>query len=75
MNIIHNNIKSIQRNFDTFMIMMGEFLRNLNCLVLTELEVLEIQINIIGYDLLSAENRYNQNDGVAVLVKCPLTYT
>lgn len=68
--ILHMNIRSIQKNYDEFLLFLSH-LPDFDVIVLTETHILnEISIfNIDGYDLIYNNGTYNKNDGVILYVK------
>lgn len=74
---IHNNIRSINKNFDEFKLFLTNIKATIDCIVLTETwNIPNIELfNIEGYNLIYNESRTNQNDGVIVYIKSHYNYT
>lgn len=74
--IIHNNIRSIDRNLDEFKLLLRTYPENFHVIVLTEtFAVSDLDsIKIKGYTCLYNYGTYNKNDGVVVYVRDDLQY-
>lgn len=69
-NIIHLNIRSLNHNFEEFLILLESLDTKFDIIILTEtwrLDDLDI-FNIKGYNIFYSNGCYNQNDGVVVYV-------
>lgn len=66
--IYHNNIRSIQKNFDQFEVYMTQFHKNFNCIVLTETWNIADKdfFRLKGYEIIESVNKINQNDGITL---------
>lgn len=75
--ILHNNIRSISKNFDEFCVFLTQFSNDFDCIVLSETwNIPDIScFQITGYDLLYNQGNYNKSDGVVVFVKSNYNYT
>lgn len=69
--IIHNNIRSLNKNIDDFKIMLEELGSDFDCVVLTETwQLLDPCIyRIPGYKPIYNEGGYNQNDGIMMYIR------
>lgn len=69
--ILNINIRSIKKNLEEFLIVLGNLQSDIDCIVLTETRtVLDVSLfNIPGYNILYNESTFNQNDGVIVFLK------
>lgn len=76
-NIFHNNIRSINKNFDELQIFLSNITTNIDCIVLTETWNIPNPelFSLNGYKLVYNEGRLNQNDGVVVYLKSVYEYT
>lgn len=74
--IIHNNIRSINKNLDLFKILLEELQTDFDCIVLTETWNIQdpTLYNITGYDMIYNNSKLNQNDGVVVYIKSEVNY-
>lgn len=74
--IIHNNIRSISKNFDEFAVLLREFESKFDIIILTEThEVSNINLyKLSGYDTLYNEGTLNQNDGLIVYIRSSIQY-
>lgn len=74
--ILHNNIRSINRNLDEFKIFLSELDSNIDVIILTETwKIVDLSLyNIEGYDIIYNNGDYNQNDGTVVYVKSKHQY-
>lgn len=72
LNIIHLNIRSVHKNFDSLILLLESF-RLSHCDIIVLSECFRIsstdQCNIPGYDTFYNQADYNKNDGVIILVK------
>lgn len=73
--IYHNNIRSIQKNFDQFEVYMTQFHKNFNCIVLTETWNIADKdfFRLEGYEIIESVNKINQNDGIAIYIRKDFT--
>lgn len=69
--VLHNNIRSINKNFDEFEVFLSQMEDSFDCVVLTETFSVpdEAFFQIPGYDLLYADGDFSKNDGVVVYLK------
>lgn len=74
--LIHNNIRSINKNLDEFKIFLSDINYDIDLIILTETWKIEDTslYNLIGYNLVYNKGDINQNDGVVVFVKDGLNY-
>lgn len=74
--IYHNNIRSIQKNFQQFEVYISQFNNFFSCIILTETwNITDKNLySIDGYEIIHNNNRLNQNDGILVYIKRELTY-
>ncbi|KAJ8962757.1 hypothetical protein NQ318_001155 [Aromia moschata] len=75
--VIHNNIRSLNKNLDEFKIFIHDISRNIDCIILTETWKLDDPslYNIDGYNMIYNFGELNQNDGVVAYLKHDLEYT
>ena len=75
--LMHNNIRSIAKNFEELSFLIYSFNYCFDCLILTEtFKLYNTDIfNIPGYDLLYNQGDFNKNDGVIIYIKSDLNYT
>lgn len=69
--IIHNNIRSINKNIDEFRILLCNISVSFDCMVLTETwKLVDPSIyGIPGYNMIYNQGDYNQNYGVLMYIK------
>lgn len=70
LNIIHLNIRSLNKNFDNLLILLESLKIKFDLIVLSEtwkINNLE-NFNIEGYDIFYSEGSHNQNDGLVMYV-------
>lgn len=74
--ILHNNIRSIDKNFNELNIVLSQFRFEVDCLVLSEtFNINDTSLyNIEGYNLGYNEGIINQNDGVVLFIKDNIQY-
>lgn len=74
--LLHNNIRSINKNFDEFKTYIQQFDFDFECLVLTETwEIPDPELyQINGYNLIYNNGNYNQNDGTVIYVKSDIEF-
>lgn len=74
--ILQNNIRSLSKNLDEFILFLHNLKINVDCLILTETWQLEdpTLFNIEGYNMLYNYGNFNQNDGVVAYVKSDIYY-
>lgn len=74
--IIHNNIRSINKNINEFRCYLEQFSENMECMVLTEtFQIHDINVfNIPGYNIIYNYGSINQNDGTVIYLKSDLEY-
>jgi len=70
LNIMHLNIRSLQKNFDELVILINNF-KNLDIIILSETFVLpEINyFSISGYSIHYNNAEFNKNDGTVIYTK------
>lgn len=75
--VVHQNIRSIARNFDEFIVLLSQFREEIDCIVLSETRYISNISNfqIEGYNLLYNEGCYNVCDGVTIYIKNNINYT
>lgn len=75
--LFHNNIRSIDHNFDELLVLLRGIDFEFDCIVLTEsFKIWNIDLyRIPGYNIIYNEGSLNKNDGVVVLIKCSLNYS
>lgn len=75
--VLHMNIRSVNKNFDEFLVLLQNLNREFDCIVLSETwKIIEPSIfDINGYELIYNESHFNQNDGVIVYVNSSLNFT
>lgn len=75
--ILHNNIRSITKNYNEFTAFLSQFSNQFDCIVLSETwNILDTSMfQISGYDILYNGGNYNKSDGVVVYVRDSLNYT
>lgn len=78
-NILSLNIRSINRNFDVFMLTIANTLQNIDIIVLSEAWLLgrnfaPNEFHIQGFKSYSTIKNKNQNDGVVIYVRINLDY-
>lgn len=69
--LMHLNIRSINKNFDNFMVLLESLKQKLDLIILTEtwnISNLDLY-SIPGYNSFYSHGKYNQNDGVVVFVR------
>lgn len=72
LNIIHINIRSLQRNYEELLIYLGEIgLEKVDVLVLSETFLIQDtgRFSLPDFDLFYNQSKYNRNDGVVVFVR------
>lgn len=69
--IFHNNIRSLQKNFENFQVLMQQISNSFDCIVLTETFILyDTELyNFNGYDLIYSDGQFNRNDGIVIYIK------
>lgn len=74
--ILHNNIRSLSKNFDEFKILLDNINFHFDCLVLTETWHLANPelYNILGYNLIYNQGQFNQNDGTVIYLKNNISF-
>lgn len=75
--ILHNNIRSLNKNLDEFKIFLDNLDSDLDVIIFTETwNIVDINLyNIDGYDIIYNYGDYNQNDGTVAYVKSNIHYT
>lgn len=75
--ILHNNIRSLNKNLDEFKIFLHNLDSNLDVIIFTETwKIVDTNLyNIDGYDIIYNYGDYNQNDGTVAYIKSNLCYT
>lgn len=73
--IVTQNIRSINKNFDTFLVLLSRLNFKPDLIILTECRLSEYSPNIIldGYIYHCSKNYLNQNDGIVVFAKSSLS--
>ena len=71
LNIIHINIRSINKNFENFLVYLESLSNTFDIIALSETWQIQClsSFNIKNYRLFYSEGKFNQNDGVVVFVK------
>lgn len=66
--IVHNNIRSIEKNFDEFKLLLRTYREEFNIVVLTETFIIaDLELfKIEGYTCIYNNGTFNRNDGVVV---------
>ncbi|XP_045460890.1 uncharacterized protein LOC123671209 [Harmonia axyridis] len=74
--ILHQNIRSLHKNFDELMILLRKLDTLPDCLILTETFNLldEESFGIAGYNMVYNQGEINKNDGVVVYLKTCYTF-
>lgn len=74
--VYHNNIRSIQKNFEQFEVYISEYHNFFSCIILTETwNITNINLfKIDGYEIIQSDNKLNKNDGILVYIKKELQY-
>lgn len=77
-NVLHLNIRSINKNFDEFLVfleMIGK--SQIDLIFLSETWKVDNEdiYNISGFNLIYSEGNYNQNDGIIAYIKEEYSYT
>lgn len=69
--IFHNNIRSINKNFDEMSVLLAELNYNFDCIIFTETwQVSDPRFfTIPGYSMFYNEGEINKNDGVIMYIK------
>lgn len=75
--IIHNNIRSVRKNFDDFQVLLQRLNVNFDLIAFSETWKLVNHENfeLAGYTTLYNFGDFNQNDGVLVFIKNSLNFT
>nr|CAH7766834.1 unnamed protein product [Callosobruchus chinensis] len=75
--ILHNNIRSIQRNYDEFIIAISQLEKLPDCIVLTETHQVDCisLYNFKDYNTIYNEAKFNKNDGTIVYLKKDIPYS
>lgn len=73
---MHNNIRSINKNFDELQILLSQFDSNFDLIALSETWRIcnHENFKLEGYDTLYNDGNINQNDGVIVFIRNSLNY-
>lgn len=68
--ILHQNIRSYNKNFDEFLVLINSFKSKFNCIILTEAWLNDDSdlMSLDGYNLFRSYNSLNQCDGVVVYI-------
>lgn len=74
--LFHTNIRSVNKNYDEFKILLEQIEGDFHCIILSETwQVNDTGLyNIPGYDIVYNGGIVNQNDGVLVYIKESLNY-
>lgn len=69
--VMHMNIRSLSKNFDEFKVMLKALNNDFDCYILTETRQIEdiTVFQMEGYYLIYNQAKYNQNDGIVILLK------
>lgn len=69
--VIHNNIRSIHKNLNEFIVLLSQFKEDFDCIVLTEThKIFDLSLlNIETHNIIYNEGIYNKNDGVVIYIK------
>lgn len=75
--ILHNNIRSLNKNLDEFKIILQGLDSDLDVVIFTETwKIADINLyQINGYDVIYNYGDYNQNDGTVAYIRSNLYYT
>lgn len=75
--IIHNNIRSICKNFDEFLVFLNQFNLEFDIIILSEtFEIKNTDLyRLAGYSEIYNEGKVNKNDGVLIYVKQSLHHS
>jgi hypothetical protein len=75
--VIHQNIRSYNKNIDSFLVLLEGLQVRFDCLILTEAWLRDDSdlINIPGYNLYRSYNGLNSSDGVVVYIDSTLSVT
>lgn len=73
---MHENIRSVNRNFDSLLIFLNQQINNLYILTLTETwKVFNVNIHKLhNFDIIYNNSTINQNDGVLIFINKNLLY-
>lgn len=71
LNIISQNIRSIQKNFDNFAVFLQDLNTHFDIIILSEcwLDETFTDINLLGYTTFHTTTKLNQNDGIVIFIK------
>lgn len=74
--ILHNNIRSLNKNLDELKVLLHNLEVDIDCVILTETWRLECPelFNINGYNMIYNQGVINQNDGVVAYIKSNLNF-
>lgn len=74
--IIHDNIRSIEKNFDEFQLLLREYNEGFDVIVLTETFIIsDLRFyDICGYSCVYSGGTFNKNDGVVIYIRNNLEY-
>ena len=75
--ILHNNIRSISKNFDEFKCYLHRLSPRPDCIIFTETFMIDdLSIYALdGYNILYNEGNYNKNDGTVIFIRIGLQYS
>lgn len=75
--LLHENIRSINKNLDELKTYIHQFEFDFECLVLTETwEIPDVELcKINGYNLIYNNGNYNQNDGTVIYIKSDIEFS
>lgn len=71
LNIMHVNIRSVNKNYDELLILLENLKKEVHILILTETwltDVMPSNLNIPNFSAIHVKNRYNKCDGILIYV-------
>lgn len=68
--LMHQNIRSYNKNFDQFLVLLQSLKIKFHCIVLSECWLRDDSdlMNVTGYNIFRSYNNLNQNDGIVVYI-------